>query len=151
MNYSRYIITFNSYYLGMEELLNKLIKKWWKPFNVNCAWTNVEVINRLRDNQYLPEHTKIIFKTENHWHVFDCNIRALVSKSSWLWQFVCENGMRPKRVWYDEHYWQRDNHTNWRWMVMESDPEYRIIESALKDEEDLERFLLDNIKVWWTI
>lgn len=66
----------------LEQLLNSLIEKGWKPFNVDCEWTNVEVINKINDNRYIPEHSKIIFKTETHWHVFDCNIRDLVSKSS---------------------------------------------------------------------
>lgn len=126
---------------SIEELLNELIKRGRKPFNVDCAWTNVEVINRLRDNQYLPEHTKIIFKTENHYHVFDCDIRDLVSKSSWLWKFCAENKLvNRKRQW-----------TNWLWWEPEKcfnyeDCEYWLIECALKDEKYLEKFLLDNIK-----
>ena len=134
----------------MEELLNWLLERWWKPFNVDCAWTNVEVINRLRDNQYLPEHTKIIFKTENHWHVFDCNIRDLVSKSSWLWQFCCKNGLTNRDERSD---WSKNAERDEDWvidrdcLIFSSDYEYWIIESALKDESELENFLLDNIKI----
>jgi len=125
----------------MEELLNKLIEKGWKPFNVDCAWTNVEVINKIKDNWYIPEHSKIIFKTETHWHVFDCNIRDLVSKWSWLWQFVCENDLlnikKEKKRITPEHL----RVFNWEY-------QYRLIESALCDEDKLEEFLLDNIKIW---
>ena len=122
----------------MEELLNKLIKKWWKPF-----WWDDKLSSLHKE--YGVWKWYIRFHNWMDSELFD--LRQLTSKESWIWQFVCENGMRPKRVWYEEHYWQRDNHTNWRWMVMESEPEYRIIESALKDEDDLEKFLLDNIKV----
>lgn len=129
----------------MEELLNKLIKKGWKPFNVDCEWTDVEVLNRLNDNRYIPEHSKIIFKTETHWHVFDCNIRDLVSKSSWLWQFVCENGMVKENndVRIKKYRWDNECDTN----CCYDDYEYRLIESSLKDESELEDFLLSNIKV----
>jgi hypothetical protein len=134
----------------MEELLNELIKRWWKPFNVDCAWTNVEVINRLRDNQYLPEHTKIIFKTENHWHVFDCNIRDLVSKSSWLWQFCCKNKLL-EHWFYTRAKWQRRKKYDdyWKRDIPVDKPEYRVIESSLIDESELEYFLISHIKVVW--
>lgn len=139
----------------MEKLLNELLKRWWKPFNVNCAWTNVEVINRLRDNQYLPEHSKIIFKTENHWHVFDCNIRDLVSKSSWLRQFCVENKLVPimcTEEWI-KHYYEDiddDDLISWEEIQPTTEYEYRIIECVLRKEQELEQFLLENIiiKKW---
>ena len=84
------------------------------------------------------------------------SFRELVSKESWLWQFVCKNGM-VKNVddysWelYDWTHWQCDVYKNWyewwtRWEQV--DYEYRLIESSLKDESELEDFLLSNIKVW---
>ena len=83
------------------------------------------------------------------------DLRQLTSKESWLWQFVCENGM-IKNVndysWelYSWTHWQDEVYKNWyewwrRWEQV--DYEYRIIESSLKDEEDLDKFLLDNIKI----
>jgi hypothetical protein len=80
--------------------------------------------------------------------IFDeINLRELVSKESWLWQFVCENGMV-----IDEHYcwgWYIHWDDNWRIEIWQNDYRYRIIESALKDESELENFILDNIKVEW--
>ena len=135
----------------MEELLNKLIEKGWKPFNVDCAWNNIEVKNNIRDDWYIPEHSKIIFKTETHWHVFDCNIRDLVSKWSWLWQFVCENGMveiKDNRYDYFEYYKWGDEEWAFREAQWRDESyEYRVIESALCDEDKLEEFLLNNIKI----
>jgi hypothetical protein len=146
--------------MTLEELLNKLIEKGWKPFNVDCAWTNVEVINKIKYYWYIPEHSKIIFKTETHWHVFDCNIRDLVSKWSWLWQFVCENGMVDRHKYDSKTYevrienwikrreiwpeWEVSINNSWRWRWS---AEYRLIESALTDEDRLEEFLLNNIKI----
>ena len=144
----------------LEGLLNRLIEKGWKPFNVDCDWTNVEVINRLSDNRYIPEHSEIIFQTDTHRHVFDCNIRDLVSKSSWLWQFVCDKWL-VKKDWDInkdmEKYMYKCEYMNWDWHTRNYRKrskfthhyfyEYFIIESSLKDESELEEFLLSNIKL----
>lgn len=98
----------------MWELLQKLEKLWWKPY-----WKSIAELS----------------KTEK-------NVRLLTSRSSWLWQFVCKNGMvKKKRCW-----------TNWEWENVcynYQDYEYRLIESALCDEDKLEEFLLKNIKIEW--
>jgi len=131
----------------LEQLLNTLIQRGWKPFwvdrdNRKCIITYHKP---LLDKPYFL----ISYFRDDIWRTWweQFNIRELVSKESWLWQFVCENGMRPKRVWYKEHYWQRDNHTNWKWIAMESEPEYRLIEASLKDESELEDFLLNSISL----
>jgi hypothetical protein len=64
--------------------------------------------------------------------------------SSWLWQFVCENGMVNKKICYctirtDAYVLHEYYDYNY---------EYRLIESALCDEDKLEEFLLDSIKLW---
>jgi hypothetical protein len=83
------------------------------------------------------------------------SLRELVSKESWLWIFVCENGM-VKNVndysWelYDWTHWQHEVYKNWyEWWVRweQVDYEYRVIESSLKDESELEDFLLNSIKL----
>ena len=75
----------------------------------------------------------------------DKSIRDLVSKSSWLWQFVCENKLvktKDRKVRYRYEDLERtQNYFSWYWY------EYWLIESALCNEEDLEKFLLDNIKI----
>ena len=131
--------------MTLEELLNTLIQRGWKPFG---EWIDRSPYYNCDVGVYERVHWKKIVRFYSKHHKHPKTLRQLVSKESWLWQFVCENGMRPKRVWYEEHHWQRDNRTNWRWMVMESEPEYRLIESALKDESELEDFLLQNIKIW---
>ena len=119
----------------MEELLNSLIEKGWKPF----------------PNEWIDCYD---FRFENHWHDFMCCSRDdddeythnytylwrdIVSKESWLWQFVCENGMQV---------WEFNNWSKNSWdLYTDIYYEYWVIESSLKDESELEEFLLSNIKL----
>ena len=131
----------------MEELLNKLIKKWWKP-------RNKEEVKRL--NYHTLYREVVSLKFDNYNLGVSYSIRDLVSKESGLWQFVCENMLFVIRTPLEEDYrWQhiecilnKPNRVYYkndidRWY----DYQYRLIESALKDESELEKFLLDNIKV----
>lgn len=102
----------------MWELLQKLEKLWWKPY-----WKSIAELTEIEKN-----------------------VRLLTSLSSWLWQFVCKNGMfryvggdRAKN--YDEYANECDD------CYSCDDYGYRLIGSALCDEDKLEEFLLDNIKV----
>lgn len=127
----------------MEELLNKLIEKGWKPF----GWPYY-------DRFIIERDWDMCFKWQYPWtdwtHSYDYNfdyfkIRELVSKDSWLWQFCVENNLvktKDKKVRYRYEDLERtQNYFSWYWY------EYRIIESALCNEEDLEKFLLENIKI----
>ena len=125
----------------MEELLNKLIEKGWDVFP---------------DTKFFWNKDKLRFSTFSKWkkHIWfwndDYTYRELVSKESWLWQFVCENGMTKKMeknhrwIWINS--WAKSAYQSYPVYTMER-YEYRIIESALCDEDKLEKFLLDNIKV----
>ena len=96
----------------------------------------------------------------------DKSIRDLVSKESGLWQFCVENKLVNKYadLWADveeAYIWKRKSwldavDINWDYIRLDDDYDeyhqdtdykYWLIESALKDEEDLEKFLLDNIKI----
>ena len=90
----------------MWELLQKIEKLWWKPY-----WKSIAELS----------------ETEK-------NVRLITSRSSWLWQFVCENGMVKKSENIFENYW-KDKY------------EYRIVQSALCDEDKLEDFILSNVKI----
>ena len=84
-----------------------------------------------------------IYDSLQKWH---WNFRELVSKESWLWQFVCENGMvKFKQEVYFKciiaEQWDANDYKTY------SRLEYRLIESALKDESELEDFLLSNIVI----
>jgi hypothetical protein len=109
---------------NLEWLLNSLIEKGWKPFgrNSNKAY-------------YRPEWPDEFYFGEN-WYGYIYNWRQIVSKESWLWQFVCENRMVEHRnYWIDTEIWQDEQY------------KYRLIESALCDEDKLEEFLLNSIKL----
>ena len=133
----------------MEELLNKLIEKGWDVFpDTKFFWNK----DKLRFSTFSKWKKRIWFWND------DYTYRELVSKESWLWQFVCENGMvalklsarmKNPRIDFED----ADDYNNWH-IVMNykqkcewDKAEYRIIESALCDEDKLEKFLLDNIKV----
>jgi len=127
----------------MEELLNKLIEKGWKPRNViskNIYIYKVEDKINLSYSEFLEDEWEVMH--EDEWY----SLRDLVSKWSWLWQYVCENGMVKEddghitRIinlyksdetivdgWWNYHYW--------------------LMICSILDESELEQFLLDNIKV----
>lgn len=126
----------------MEELLNKLIEKGRKPRWLTIMW-------KIRI-EYDIEFAFEIYDSFQKWH---WNFRELVSKESWLWQFVCENGMvdgvdrwtlnaRQKSI-YDKYITSEKEYTP------KMNYEYRLIEASLKDESELESFILDNVKVEW--
>lgn len=127
----------------MEELLNKLIEKGWKPFG---KWKKRKVFARW-------DKTVSFSYQDDEWiEFYTYLIRDVVSKESWLWQFVCENGMVDKQHWYIEElkWWKADDdeewHDNWEERYS-TEYQYWLIESSLKDESELESFILDNIKV----
>lgn len=121
----------------MEELLNKLIEKGWRPFG-NHKWKywydNLE-INNTKKKMYMSFFTWTSWRyVESHW------LREICSKESWLWQFCCENGMVVrKRQWTNRLWWEPEKCFDYK------DYEYRLIETSLKNEDELEQFLLDNI------
>ena len=134
----------------LAKLLNDLLRMWWKPFNrdktlhINCydkcKWLNYKWIHL--DGWFMNEESR--------------TLRELVSIDSWLWQFVCENGMIPYDedwyTWYErtKDYYDDFENSNSKMLDLAIDNryEYRLIESSLKDESELEDFLLQNIKVW---
>lgn len=124
-------------------LLQELMKIGWKAFGEFDKLMSYWQTRWIRDFWF--------------WELWEVNfsLRELVSKESWLWQFVCENGMIKNAndySWelYNWGHWQYEVYKNWyewwkRWEQV--DYEYRLIESALKDEDELDKFLLDNIKI----
>ena len=128
----------------MEELLNKLIEKGWKPFWIRWEETRIKIERNKDLDMKIFKLDWIII--EQH-HRISWSLRNLTSKESWLWQFVCENGM-IKTYMNIEHESRRHSDKNHKpvW-AFDNQSYYYLIESALCNEEDLEQFLLDNIKV----
>ena len=115
----------------LEQLLNSLIEKGWKPRGSE-EWKWIPyTFNALKNNK----------KSQYQF------LRNLTSKESWLWQFVCENGM-IKTYMNIEHESRRHSEKNHKpvW-AFDNQSYYYLIESALCDEDKLEDFILDNIKI----
>ena len=122
----------------MEELLNKLIQRWWKPFDVK--WISEYFFESVPVGLY-----RLCWKKPD----YDYNVyskRDLVSKESGLWQFCIKNKLVKEddghitRIinvykdddtivdgWWNYHYW--------------------LMICSILDESDLEEFLLENIKL----
>lgn len=133
----------------LEQLLNSLIEKGWKPFGEKGAFVE---IHRYPNWEITTLDYWITWTENPSFFKWNSSIRDLVSKSSWLWQFVCENGM-VKKEWNSEwiiiypnertgDYQKYHSYCKWQ-------SEYWILESSLKDESELEDFLLQNIKIEW--
>ena len=124
--------------MTLEELLNKLIKKGWRPF-----W-NKYASACVLDGDNLILRFSIRLSWPDNKHCLE-TMRTITAKESWLWQFVCENEMVDINYWNTREYYSEPE--NWGRLKGEYNYEYRLIESALKDESELEQFLLDNIKI----
>ena len=147
----------------MEELLNKLIEKGWKPFGMEYY-----------DRFIIESNWDMCFRWKYPWtdweSAFDYNydyfkIRELTSKESWLWQFCIANHLLKKYsdLWDDWEYiigrwqdWKDCKTEDWEYIDDNRDSDiyhqddsyqYRLIESALCDEDKLEDFILDNVKI----
>lgn len=130
--------------MTLENLLNILLERGWKPRNREktlhiccygkCKWMDYQWVHL--DGWFMNEDSK--------------KFRELVSKESWLWQFCVENGMININYWNIREYYSEQD--NW-WIYLrrlngEDNYEYRLIESSLKNKDELEEFLLENIQIW---
>jgi len=80
------------------------------------------------------------------------DLRQLTSKESGLWQFCCENGMiriTESNSLYNWLFWEEIyyDETHTEKLYKNDNYEYWLIESALCDEDKLEDFLIENIKI----
>jgi len=126
--------------MELASLLQELLKKGWKVY-----WVFDKLMTFWQD-WWTP--------TFWFWVLWEVrySIRELVSKESGLWQFVCENKMiriTERNSLCNWLYWEEIyyDETQTEKIYKNYNYEYRLIESALCDEKDLEKFLLDNIKV----
>lgn len=139
----------------LEQLLNSLIKKGWKPFgkkpvNIN-QWNNTQTYCKYFDKSCIHIHREDDIEDEEIRRprkTDEFSLRELVSKESWLWQFVCENWMVKKTPTRWEYF---NSDTGKIYGFYDDNSTYRLIESSLKDESELEDFLLSNIKIEWEV
>lgn len=121
----------------LETLLNSLIQRGWKPGGFQ--WES-----EIKISEY--QGIVIYMKTEDAVLGVKTKLRNLVSLESWLWQFVCRNRLYKQpnekfresvsKVWLNT-WWFAHNY------------QYRLLESALIPEEELGKFLVENIIVEW--
>lgn len=138
----------------MEELINKLIDSGWKPYWVEKD--DIEVCSYDKDKKKISIWY-MNWSSPSEWD-YDwlfLSLRDITTKESWLWQFVCENELTNLddnhiRKWEQQYRYVYDDCDYWGKSQLYSDDydyQYRLIECALKDESELEKFLLENIKI----
>lgn len=117
----------------LENLLNSLIQRGRKPWGlkyfIEVFVSGVEVSFVIKKNLFS-----------------NSNLRSIASLESGLWQFVCRNRLYKQpnekfresvsKVWLNT-WWFAHNY------------QYRLLESALIPEEELGKFLVENIKLEW--
>ena len=103
----------------MEELLNKLIEKGWKP-----RWEKVEL----------------------HWtsnNTFWEKVVIFNGNAGWFKKWWCTYRLVDMHEWF---YWQNIFHLDSKEYDY-TDYQYWILESSLIDEDELEDFLIENINI----
>lgn len=128
----------------LEKLLNNLIEIWREPrWEDSIKSCKVWECFYTRD---MIERTVAFYEDDNwtpQWLITK-SLREICSRESWLWQFVYDYELI-------ETFDKRRQHLNEEWLkdnvYFDYNYRYRLIESALCDEDKLEEFLLNNIKI----
>ena len=119
----------------LEKLLNSLIQRGWKP----AGFPGESEIKISEDQDVV-----LYMNTEDVTLAVKVKLRNLVSLESGLWQFVCQNKLLSDKVdlqdYIEDSFWFRrcPRDSNWS---------YRLMRVAFVAEEDLAKFLIENIKV----
>lgn len=145
--------------MELEKLLKKLIKRGWKPrwyedvykFKLYKWWYTINRPQKQKLISFATETRHYINWTDYIWYKW-YSLRELFSKESWLWQFCCKNKL--VNIWktylaaytkrFRDVYELRKDESD---EYSDTEYEYRIIESSLRDESKLERFLVDHINI----
>lgn len=119
----------------LETLVNSLIQRGWEPWNRKADFCEYRF-------------WKIRFIKESGEIVGIYTLRSLVSLESGLWQFVCEKQLcgNERGYWLRCHSHPLDYEADYSWKF---NYEFRLLESALLPEEELDKFLVENIKLEW--
>ncbi|PZM87464.1 MAG: hypothetical protein DLD55_01170 [candidate division SR1 bacterium] len=124
----------------LETLLNTLIKMGWKPWGIKADFSEYK-FGKFRFIKMSGEIVRM------------CNLRELVSLESGLWQFCAEKGFLNSPDQYPNKDFRAKNPRPYGEMSLRWDTyyktevyQYRLLESALVPEEELGKFLVDNIK-----
>lgn len=120
----------------LETLLTSLVQRGWEPWNRKADFCEYRF-------------WKIRFIKESGEIVGIYTLRSLVSLESGLWQFVVKNNLQWEwKEWtFNISFWPEGPDAGASFYC--GTPEYRLLESALIPEEELGKFLVDNIKLEW--
>lgn len=122
--------------IELQELIDKLIDKGWKP-----RWIYTSLIVWY----WLVRCEEFVWSPRNERKSY----RELVSKESWLRQFCCETKLIEQ--WKTVHDYVISHITysydKGCWWYAPNNSEFWIMMSALCDEDKLEDFILSNIKI----
>lgn len=121
----------------LENLLTSLVERGRKPFWKERCF-KVESVDK---NTYEVNCGNIGYR---------CSLRDLVSLESGLWQFVCDRSLL-KSIWKARAKEPSMSALGFKSEVLalSFEPEYRLLESSLIPEEELGKFLVDNIVIEW--
>ena len=132
----------------LEQLFKKLLELWWKPNWKEYNHIHAEA-NRIMSDFWTFYRFCNYAEDGSINRCLNLKLREIVSINSGLWQFVCENGMvRNEKLthnWVSQVEWGLD--VDCKRKTTPKDYEYRLIETSLKDECELEEFLLNSIKL----
>ena len=134
----------------LETLLNSLVQRGRKP-------KDREIVLIQLDQEFTKSEWKTVFYCScKDWFWFYADLRWLVSLESWLWQFCMENGLLNSPDQYPHKDYRAKNPRPYWEMSLRRDCyyktevyQYRLLESALIPEEELGKFLVENIIVEW--
>ena len=128
----------------LETLLNSLIDRGWKPWDIE--WDDIELLSLYMNskNLYIWYMDYSIPEKESYNQKFK-TFRELVSLESGLWQFCFEKWLYKKSNGLIERY--PDANKGDHSFHYSGGYQYRLLESALIPEEELAKFLVENIKV----
>ena len=120
----------------LENLFNSLIKRGWKPWGIK------------RFVEVLVSWTTVTFFTEKS-VASHTSLRSIVSLESGLWQFcieqkLCRDVEQSRAIHSAQSFATGPSYSSIR------DHQYRLLESALIPEEELAKFLIDNIIITWS-
>lgn len=122
----------------LETLLNSLIKMGWKPWG--------KLVNTILYIHFKSMLVCLNAINEPKRQIRQDSLRELVSLESGLWQFVCENKLLSDKVDMGDY---RENSYGFQDRVHDKDGFYWMMRCARIPEEELGKFLIDNIKVKW--
>ena len=126
----------------LENFLNKLIEKGWKPRGIDPENIELFSLDIKRKNIHIWYMDYDNPEEENYEQEFK-SFRELVSMESWLWQFLWNSKLHKKT----DNFWESVSKTSTNIWWFNHNHQYRLLESALIPEEELGKFLVDNIKI----